>query len=543
MMNRKWKRTLAVLLSVCLLFGSMIAPSAAEGQAAPDDTTAFFYDLGDKLLKGLLTGITALIPSLPMPSSYTQSQDFYPGMDAFQTEPDSDAQWLLGYASGSLLTENVLDGKHYVSGGLVGAGQTVLIDKKTPTEIIDDQRVRVTALSDDSGNGTVLLISLDAFGITSKDVRRIREQLRTFAKANNIVSINVSALHQHSVIDTLGMNGPLLEALFLNPFGNITGLYAPYSGKNAGFMENLYKVTAETAKAAVRGMEPGALTYAKTDISEYIRDKRAPEVFDGDMHRLRFVPLSGGEDAKETWLVNLAIHCTGNGVENREITGDFPYYMEKAVNEEAGANFQLIQGAQLAITLDTAPVQVEGASQFENMVAYGTALGQKLAEIPAEDEEAVAPILNVRHKEYTVPVENPLHRLFFRLKMLDATAVQKDWLGLELELVTEIGYLELGEQLAVAIIPGELEPALAFGGGLDAAQSWTGEAFSFTSMQETVGGERELLVFGLTNDQTGYILLPNDVHSFILFGNEELNAVSSQAAPRALAAFEALAGK
>ncbi|MDR3313795.1 MAG: hypothetical protein LBS96_04985 [Oscillospiraceae bacterium] len=532
-------KILSLLLCLSLLLGVSVVPAAAaDPLPLPDTATQFLYDLADSLVKPLIRLIGLLFPAGDLPGKYVSSPDFYPGMDTFLDAPAAGAKWNLGYASASLLEgQNIFDGKHYVGGGLVGDGQTAVIDEKTPTVILDDQRVRVTALNDGSGRGTVILASIDGFGITSKDVRAIRALLADFAKENNIVSINVSALHQHSVIDTLGMNGPLLKAVFLNPVANLTGLFAPYSGKNADFMDNLHNVVANAAKAAFANLEPGTLHYAKVNIKEYIFDKRPPYVFDEFVHRLRFVPDAAA--SKETWLCNLAIHCTGNGASAREVTGDFPYYMEETVNA-AGANFQLIQGAQLAITLDSSPVDALSAVRFEKVQNYGHALGSKLTGITPEQETVVTPLLNAAHKEYSIPIDNPLHMLFFRLKMIDSTAVKSDLLGWNMDLWTEVGYLEIGDALAVAIVPGEMEAALAFGGGLDSDSAWKRTAWEYAPMQETIGAARELLVFGLSNDQVGYMILPNDVHNFILFGNEEVNAASTQAAPAVLKAFEGL---
>ncbi|MDR2524965.1 MAG: hypothetical protein LBC83_02045 [Oscillospiraceae bacterium] len=527
-------RLICLLLSLCLLCGMGMMPVSAAQAAPPDAATAFFYDLADALVKSLLRCVALLFPNFDIPSAYSGSADFYPGMDAFLGAPLPEAQWHVGYASASLLQgQNVFDGKHYVGGGLIGEGQRLLIDEKTPTVLLDDQRVRVTAINDGSGRGTVIFASLDAFGLTSPDVRAIRALLRDFAVENNIVSINVSALHQHSVIDTMGMNAPLLKALFLNPLANATGLFAPRSGKNTGFMKHLHHVTAAAIREAVAALAPGTLYYSKTNIREYMHDKREPIVFDEYAHRLRFVPSAPG--SKETWLCNLAIHCLGTGASPRAVTGDFPYYMEETVNA-AGANFQLIQGAQLAITCETSTGGAQSDDRFERMQAYGRALGAKLTGIPAAAETEVTPLLNVRHAEYSFAVDNPLHIIFFRAGLVSATVEKTDALGWNMRLWTEVGYVTFGESLAAAIVPGELEPALAYGGGLDAARAWRGTNYALQSMQETIG-DCALLIFGLTNDQSGYILLPNDVRSFVLFGNEEINAASAQAAPALLKAF------
>ena len=52
------------------------------------------------------------------------------------------------------------------------------------------------------------------------------------------------------------------------------------------------------------------------------------------------------------WLCNFAIHTTGTGISDTRVTGDFPAYTALGINEKKGANFQFIQGAQLAIGIN-----------------------------------------------------------------------------------------------------------------------------------------------------------------------------------------------
>ena len=44
------------------------------------------------------------------------------------------------------------------------------------------------------------------------------------------------------------------------------------------------------------------------------------------------------------------------------------------------------------------------------------------------------------------------------------------------------------------------------------------------------------------NDHSGYYILPNDIHHFVVFENEEINAASTKAAPLLLEAFARVAG-
>ena len=91
--------------------------------------------------------------------------------------------------------------------------------------------------------------------------------------------------------------------------------------------------------------------------------------------------------------------------------------------------------------------------------------------------------------------------------------------GLAYETPTEVGYVDFGRDLAIAMIPGELAPEIAFGGAITAEDSWDGTDWNYTAFADAT--ERKLLVFGITNDQIGYLLTDNDWRSY-LTENEEI---------------------
>ncbi len=494
------------------------------------------YNLADKIIDVLVKNINKNISSVKFEQKENFTSDmFFEGMEDYLTSPAANSVWSLGYGSASLQTGDELDGKHYVGGSLS------FPKSKAATAIYDDQRVRVIAINDGSGRGTLIFAVIDGFGISSTDVRGIRKELADFAKANNIVGINISVLHQHSCVDTFGMNGDLVKMIFTNPalnkINNTFGTdYKLLNGQNASFMKHLYDVTVDSVKEAVNSMTTGKMYYSEIEAGEYIRDKREPMVFDSKIHRFRFVPDNG---TKETWLCNMAIHAVGNGAAGTEITGDYPYYIEQEVNK-AGANFIQIQGAELAISTKHDSLNLpEGTPRLESLKIYGTTLGKLIVE-SNEAETEVAPLLNYRMKEYYVPVTNQILEFAGRLGALTNTVVTTDDDNNVLEVATELGYLEIGTKLAVAIIPGELEPAIAYGGYLDADHSWTGTDFNYPSLQDIVGTDKELLVFGLMNDQIGYILEDNDYSSILSGVNEEIVATGNLAGSTTINAFEEL---
>ncbi len=506
------KKFTAIVLTLAMLLSAFAIPASA-GTEVTSDVERGFYRFVDGLLDTIVTGISYMIvePRGWATMDNYESENFYEGND-FIDEPAADAKWSLGYSNASILTGKELEEEHYVGGSLS-------VTKKLATEVRDDQKVRTVAISD--GRGITIFSSIDTFGLANNEVKVIREKFQAYAdeKGYDITSINISALHQHSCVDTFGLNGDIVGALFTASFKNLLGLELP-SGKNKNFMENLYEVTVQSMIDAVEGMEEGSLYYGTVDISEYIRDKRAPKVFDGNLNRIRFVPDAAGE--METWLINLPIHCVGNGAAGTMLTGDYPYYIEKYLNENENANFIQILGAELAISssypevLDLDPeIMAEYNDEgYARLAAYGELLAKAAASIT--NDVAVAPILNIRHAEVFVPIKNSIFKLAARGGLLTNTVV-KD--GLDVYTASEFGYAEFGTNLAIAIIPGELAPEIAYGGAITAEESWDGTDWNYTAFADAT--DKKLLVFGITNDQVGYMMTDNDWRSY-LTENEEI---------------------
>lgn len=521
-MKKKSTKILALLLSLVCLFSVFAVPAAAEDEVA--EVSAIekgFFDFTDVLVNGLVSGIASIIPK---PQSWINEADYVSenvpaGTEKFLDAPAGNAQWSLGYAQNSIIEgQHVIGNSHFVSGGIA-------ISPKYPTQIIDDSKVRVIAMNDGSGRGTVVFAVLDAYGLANNDVREIRARIADFAKANNIVSVNVAVLHQHSAVDTFGMNGDIVEAVFLNPLRNfINGIagktiFELHNGKNDDFQNNLFNVTVDTIETAVAQMETGKLYYGEVDVEEYVRDKRPPYALENTLNRFRFVPDDA--ESKETWFSTSEIHCVGNGVQGTQITADYPYYMEEYVNDNADANFMLLLGAELATSQNHDPFNsVTYPEGVEGYMILGEKLGEKLASITEERE--IAPLLNITHKEIKLEIENQIMHLAAKAGLFENQAVIT---ADGVKVVSEIGYMEIGTDLAVVLVPGELEASIAFGGGLGKDEAWRGEDWKYDSIQ-TLVGDRELLVFGLCNDQIGYIVPTNDYMPMLWEDSKSIEFVS-----------------
>ena len=188
----------------------------------------------------------------------------------------------------------------------------------------------------------------------------------------------------------------------------------------------------------------------------------------------------------------------------------------------------MLLGAELAITSEY-PVDIyrdpeitaEYGDGYAGLITFGQLLGEIACSV--SNEEMVAPILNIRHTEVFVPVDNSIFKLAARGGLLTNTVVKN---GLGYEAASELGYAEFGTNLAIAIIPGELAPEIAYGGAISAEESWDGTEWNYSAFADCT--DRKILVFGITNDQLGYMMTENDWRSY-LTENEEIVSTGPKA--------------
>lgn len=532
------KKVISVLLVTVMLLLTMATPALAASKVDITEgpmkrIEAGFYMLVDKLIQMLGKILNTFIPGLDWGKTWVNYDDyqtpdtFYKGEDTFDNEVTESSVWSAGYAYGSLL-----EGLDILSGEFAMAGALQTFKPQTPVSILDDQGVNVYALSDGT-SGIVVHAVIDGYGIARGDILKIRERLSAFAAENNIISINVSALHQHTLIDTLGMGVALIPALIINPGMSVMEMDRStlQTGKSQVFMDNLYKVVSETITEAVLDMEEGTLYYGCADTSDLMYDKRKPAVFDGEIHRLRFDPKD--ESSDELWICEAGIHCTGYSASDTFISSDYPYYFKEYIKEATGADVVFVQGAELAITAERDNIKSEGTGENARVKGYAKELANRV--IAIENDTALDPVLNITISEVSLTADNPILILATREGIVDPVATKN---GSDFTIITEVGYMELGGKIGVALIPGEIAPEILWGGVVSKDASWTSSTWDYAPMEETAKAEK-LLCFGLTNDQIGYILPDNDVHS-MLTENEEINAASVKAGSVITSAFEAL---
>lgn len=427
------------------------------------------------------------------------SENFLEGTPVYQTAPAPGAQWNVGYKSVSIVPDDLLERPYFT------AGYFNNYDGSKPiTGILDDQCFRAVCVNDGSGNGTAVFVSLDGFALTNTNVRILRERLADFIEANNIVSLDVTTTHSHYCIDTSGLGVSLLPYLVKNIEYKLLGKEDELTPTDPEFMEILFSRGAQAVKDAYNAMQPGSLYYCATDISDMITDKQTPIVFDPNVNTIRFVP--DNESANEIWMVNAGIHPVSYDRNTTLVSSEFPYAIVRYAKELAGADVAFYQGAQEEISRGGTVDVPEGASDFDRVQAYGKKIVERI--LQPDSEILLEPYLNVTHAEIFLPIDNPILMAAAKLNMINSRCVDTTGRFEDVLMITELGYCEFGSGLALAMVPGEMAPEIAFGGAKTAAESWNGTDWTYPSMQELAG--KKLIVFGLTDDEIGYIIPDND---------------------------------
>ncbi len=526
------KKVIALILTVVLLGLTVTVPVSAASKVDPSEgpvqkLEAFFYMALDTLVKALGKFINRFVPGLDWGEAWQNYDDyrspdtFYSGEEKFETEVSPDSKWSMGYSYNSLLEGlDILNGEYFMAGALQP------IKGQVPTEILDDQGVNVYAISDGTSRIVVQAV-IDGYGFARGDVLEIRKRLADFSKEKGIISINISTLHQHSLIDTLGMGVALVPAIFLNPGMSLLGYKNNLqTGKTQKFMDNLFNVVTETITEAVNDMEEGTLYYGSADAKDLMYDKRKPITFDGEIHRFRFDPAN--EASNEIWVCEAGIHCTSYSASDTAISSDFPYYFKEYVKETTDADVVYVQGAELAITTEKDYIRPVGSGENAVVRGYGIELAKRVMGIT--NEIALDPVLNIRLQEVAIKADNPIHILAAREGIINPV-VTKDFY-----VISEVGYMELGNKVGVALIPGEISPEILWGGAVSKELSWNNTSWYYAPMKDMAKVEK-LLCFGLCNDQVGYILTDNDIRSMFT-ENEEINACSIKSGSIITSAFQ-----
>ncbi len=559
------KKTVRVILSLilccCLMTTTPVYAAQAEetqvsvseylGQPEQDTELLVKIELSkllNKLSNFFLNGVlgTALRTIFPDSAAVADYEDFnideydnfYAGMETFIDEPQGDKVWTLGYGKASILPDD-FGQKKYAKGAYLPYvfGDSMYKDDDGNEE---DLMARAIVMNDGSGRGNVVFISLDAMGFANADVRLIREALKDIAKKHNIVSINVSCTHIHTGIDSQGV--------WTDPIGCIVNnIFSPTVryGVERSFIDSVVSGSKEAVEKALGDMTTGSLYYSQAELAEYMHDRTAPIALDKNIYKLEFVPFDSAKTP--TIVATFGVHPESASYDwasadpnkaisfDKKFTADFIWYTEKIINS-AGYNFIFLQGNVSTVT-STRHLTGDGVEQTAHYsaVRYGYEIGYILLGLNMTRDERIAlnektgdklgirdadkyeeysiwydgletvekqdvkPVLNIRLEQFTVRIENNIIALLGKTSVAD-NLVLKDDKG-NYYTISEVGYLEIGDNMKVYMSPGETFGELLLGGS-------GAEGFDLSPIREYTG--EDIIIMDLMNDAAGYVANPEN---------------------------------
>ncbi len=513
-MKNSIKKIVALFLCITVLFSGSVMSVSAAGTA--EDIVS---DAGDFVVKGFYNALNVVVEMLvkvictlyPNPASWEKLEEysreeigFLPGRETYQTSAAEENKWSLGYASRSLVPEDIDCGEYNLGRDLMN---------KYAEGVYDDMRIRVAAIDDGSGEGLAVFGAVDALGVTSTDVRTIRKIVLAYFEGTDveIASINIMATHSHSALDTQGVSTGFFTKLALAGVYNAFGIDVSYPGleKADEFKAHFIDEAAVAVIDAIKDMEQGSLFYETVDCSEIIKDKRGLIAKEDipETAVLYFVPESNSE---ATYIADISCHPTSFSASNGLVSSDYIYHLDNYIKAQTGANFIMVPGAigQLSREID---VDETGLSEWDAKGAAAKTLGEAFGKLilSGDYSEQLAPVLNVKHRDIFIEPENSILTLACEINLVNNRVFTTGPAYTSPVMATELGYIEFGNRVGFALFPGEFYPETFWGTEITDNTNWDGTEWQYDSLYGSVEGV-EVYCVSLANDAIGYVLTDNN---------------------------------
>ena len=444
-----------------------------------------------RIVSGLLTLITIAVPNSMFTTKETEERYMLPGDSVFSDTVGK--YWTVGFSSAVLTPEDVTANTYYIAG----------YNTNNPaTDVLDDMLAKAVYIDDNTNRGGVVICAIDCVGISRADINDIRRIVIESGRIPSLKSINISATHTHSAIDTQGLWGKAFYS----------------DGKNDAFMDALKSKTAEAIIEAYNSRKDGTLCFGTIEADGLQTDTRTPVDFDSTITSIRFSPFDNSAD---TYIINYACHAEMLGSKTNIVSADFPAYMSQEINEKTGsANVIFLNGAIGGLITGSeidSFLKGELSECIEHTKEYGRNVASLILSIDNETE--ISPLINIKTESVSVLCENTALLLARYIGVLnnDLSIEGKS----DVSIITEISYMELGDQqIGIYMIPGELSPELESGNFLSAENSANKTEASCKALSEMSRCEHNFVI-GLCNDEIGYIIPENDflLHEWLPYFN------------------------
>lgn len=379
---------------------------------------------------------------------------------------------------------------------------------------------------------TVAMVTLDAIGMFHEKIIDIRKMIDPSLKVDHVI---VSSLHNHETPDTMG---------------NWSGVVPTPSNFDYRHMDEIKLACKEAVEEAVRNLEPADMYIKKVEITPegLVDDSRKPIVIDTKLCCARFTK-AGTEDTIAT-MVSWGNHPETLGGDNPYLTSDFCGYwrdgVEKGVSEPGGVQglggmclyFQGMVGG-LMTQLHTEVQHRNGVDKYKaDSFEKAQALGDNLAilTVNALREPDVIKCDTARVGVGAKTIYAPMSGLFKYAIMLGLLHPGVYWTEGGISARSEVDVVRVGD-LMIATVPGELYPEIA-DGGVEAlpGRDFEIEPVETPPLRQVMQGKVNM-IFGLANDEIGYIVPKSqwDAEAPFVYGNDsqygEENSGGPEVAP------------
>ena len=349
--------------------------------------------------------------------------------------------------------------------------------------------VYISAVWLDCGNDEgIIWIGADIVGLTRIEVNSIREKILASPEIKGCKLINFSCTHSHSGIDTVGYWGkPNLVSI-------------PSNGKDAQYMAMLEEKAVKVAIEAYKNRKAGKLYNGRIEIKDGLATGRRFIDKHEILARFRFAPDDG---SKEIWMLNFAAHPNSLGGDNRLLSAEYPYYLREKIARENGADVLYAIGPLGG--MDAA--RYDDDDRVRNIQLQGETIADAAMKIT---DTELNPEIKFIQQPFYYPVGNYVLTLLAMRNVMSFKAYPSDKTDIGIAIQSELTYMIVGGQ-KLLLLPGENFMPTVYGSYLSAEESGTGEGpeINPTPLAD-IAGDHSIIVFGVSNDMTGYVVPPND---------------------------------
>jgi len=365
---------------------------------------------------------------------------------------------------------------------------------------VHDALSAVAAVVDD-GHHRIAIVAIDSIGMFNDDVITLRQSLPADLKLDYVT---LCSTHNHSTPDLMGLWGPDIL----------------HSGIDPEYRDRVIRDAGVAIVDAVKALQPVRLTAHEitTLPAGLVTDTRKPEVYDSDLRVLHFVSATDGRTVGS--IVGWGNHPETPWADNRDLTADFPGVIRESLEKGIVYNGEtkvpglggihvFVNGAVGGLMTTHPSVTVHDpflgtdfkTPSHDKTRALGNSLTAKiLARIATNTlpATATAPI-GIEARTLELPLANRGFMVAGFLGLLD-----RGHSGF-LRMRTEVALLRIGDT-SIACVPGEVYPEIVNGGVVRTpGGDFDMEPLEVPAVRDLMPG-RVKFIFGLANDEIGYII-------------------------------------